>query len=436
LFSLLASVASGIAFGLVPAYGLTRANAAERLKKGGRNSVSHGGGRLRAALVVSEIALSIVLLAGAGLLIRSFLLLGRVQTGFQTPPERLLTLQLSPTGPNYREQPRLLSYWSQVVSRVGALPGVQSAAVAITLPPDRVAFLDGFEIAGRTPKEGGPIVPVPWVSYDYFRTLGIPVLRGRVFDPRDKPGSPGVVVISEALARRYFPGEDPVGQRLKHGGPSLNNPYAEIVGVVGDAKYQGLAEENAPVYYESANQYSSRPMWLVVRTSGHARQWLSAVQAEIRAIDPNVPVARAGSMEEALHESVALPQFRTTVMIIFAFAALLLAAVGIYGVLAYSVERRTQEIGVRMALGATRPGVVRLVIGQGSRLVTMGLVIGLAGAFALTRVLKTMLFGVSASDTVTFAGTALVLGAVAMVASLIPAWRAARVDPVSALRQE
>jgi putative ABC transport system permease protein len=323
-----------------------------------------------------------------------------------------------------------------VVSRVGALPGVQSAAVAITLPPDRVAFLDGFEIAGRTPKEGGPIVPVPWVSYDYFRTLGIPVLRGRVFDPRDKPGSPGVVVISEALARRYFPGEDPVGQRLKHGGPSLNNPYAEIVGVVGDAKYQGLAEENAPVYYESANQYSSRPMWLVVRTSGHARQWLSAVQAEIRAIDPNVPVARAGSMEEALHESVALPQFRTTVMIIFAFAALLLAAVGIYGVLAYSVERRTQEIGVRMALGATRPGVVRLVIGQGSRLVTMGLVIGLAGAFALTRVLKTMLFGVSASDTVTFAGTALVLGAVAMVASLIPAWRAARVDPVSALRQE
>ena len=285
LFSLLASVASGIAFGLVPAYGLTRANAAERLKKGGRNSVSHGGGRLRAALVVSEIALSIVLLAGAGLLIRSFLLLGRVQTGFQTPPERLLTLQLSPTGPNYREQPRLLAYWSQVVSRVGALPGVQSAAVAITLPPDRVAFSDGFEIAGRTPKEGGPIVPVPWVSYDYFRTLGIPVLRGRVFDPRDKPGSPGVVVISEALARRYFPGEDPVGQRLKHGGPSLNNPYSEIIGVVGDAKYQGLAEENAPVYYESANQYSSRPMWLVVRTSGHARQWLSAVRAEIRAID-------------------------------------------------------------------------------------------------------------------------------------------------------
>jgi putative ABC transport system permease protein len=436
LFSLLASVASGIAFGLVPSYGLARSNSAERLKEGGRNSDSRSGGRLRAALVVSEIALSIVLLAGAGLLIRSFLLLGQVQTGFQTPTERLLTLQLSPAGPSYREQPRLIAYWNQVMSRVQALPGVQSAAVAITLPPDRVAFMDGFEIPGRTPKEGGPVVPVPWVTYDYFGTLGIPVLRGRVFDRRDKPGSPGVVVISEALARRYFPGEDPIGQRLKHGGPSLNNPYWEIIGVVGDAKYQGLAAENAPVYYESADQYSSRPMWLVVRTSGHARQWLSAVRAEIRAIDPNVPVARAGSMEEALYESVALPRFRTTVMIIFAFSALLLAAVGIYGVLAYSVERRRQEIGVRMALGATPPGVVRLVIGQGSRLVSLGIVIGLAGAFGLTRVLQKMLFGVSASDTVTFAGAALVLGAVAIVASLIPAWRAARVDPVTALRQE
>jgi putative ABC transport system permease protein len=436
LFTLLVSVASGVAFGLVPAFTVARSNTAERLKEGGRNSDSRSGGRLRAALVVSEIALSIVLLAGAGLLIRSFLLLGRVETGFQAPPERLLTLQLSPTGPNYREQQQLAGYWRQVLSRARALAGIQSAAFAITLPPDRVAFSDGFEIPDRTPKEGGPVVPVPWVSYDYFRTLGIPVLRGRVFDRRDKPGSPGVVVISEALARKYFPGENPIGQRLKHGGPSLNNPYSEIIGVVADVKYQGLAGETAPVYYESADQYSSPPMWLVVRTAGPARQWLTAVRAEIRAIDRNVPVARAGSMEDALHESVALPQFRTAVMAIFAFSALALAAVGIYGILSYSVERRTQEIGVRMALGATPPGVLRLVISQGGRLASVGMVLGLAGAFALTRVLQKMLFGVSASDTLTFAGAAVVLGAVAIVASLIPAWRAARIDPVIALRRE
>jgi putative ABC transport system permease protein len=436
LFTLLVSMASGVAFGLVPAAGVARSKAAERLKEGGRTSDTRRGGRLRAALVVSEIALSIVLLAGAGLFIRSFVLLGRVHTGFEAPPDRLLALQLAPTGAGYLEQPPLLAYWERVLSRVRVLVGVESAALAITLPPDRVAFSDGFEVPGRTPKEGGPVVPVPWVSYDYFRTLGIPVLRGRVFDRRDKPGSPGVKVISEALARRYFPGEDPIGKRLKHGGPSLDNPYGEIIGVVADVKYEGLAGENVPVYYESADQYSSRPMWLVVRTVGPARQWLNAVRAEIRAIDPNVPVAVAASMEEALNESVALPQFRTTLMAIFAFSALALAAVGIYGVLSYSVERRTQEIGVRMAIGATPPDVLRLVIGQGGRLASVGMVLGLAGAFALTRLLQKMLFGVSASDTLTFAGSAVVLGAVAVVASLIPAWRAARIDPVTALRRE
>ena len=436
LFTLLVSMASGVAFGLVPAFGVARSNAAGRLKEGGRNSDTRGGGRLRAALVISEIAFSIVLLAGAGLFIRSFMMLGRIHTGFETPPDRLLTLQLMPSGPGYVQQPPLAAYWDQVLSRVRSLAGVESAALAITLPPDRVAFSDGFEIPGRTPKEGGPVVPVPWVSYDYFRTLGIPVLRGRVFDRRDKPGSPGVMVISETLARRYFPGEDPIGQRMKHGGPSLKNPYGEIIGVVADVKYEGLAGENVPVYYESADQFSSRPMWLAVRTAGPARQWLAAVQAEIRAIDPKVPVASPASMEEELRQSIALPQFRTTLMAIFAFSALALAAVGIYGVLSYSVERRTQEIGVRMALGATPPDVLRLVIGQGGRLACVGMVLGLGGAFALTHVLEKMLFGVRASDAISFAGAAVILGAVAVVASLLPAWRAARIDPITALRQD
>jgi putative ABC transport system permease protein len=436
LFTLVTSVIAGLAFGLAPAWGIARAHPAERLKEGGRHSDSRSGRRLRAALVVAEVALSIVLLTGAGLLVRSFVLLGRVESGFKAPPDRLLAAELSPTGPRYRDRQKLAAYWETVLSRVRALAGVESAALTITLPPDRVAFGDGFEIPGRTPTQGGPIVPVPWVSNDYFRTLGIPILRGRVFDDRDKFGSSGVVVISETLARRYFPGEDPVGQRLKHGGPGLNNPYQEIIGVVADVKYEGSAAPDAPLYYESADQNPSRPMWLAVRTQGPARQWLAAVQAEIRAVDPNVPVASAAAMNEALYESLALPRFRSMLMAIFAGAALLLAAVGIYGVLAYSVERRTQEIGVRMALGATSLEVVRLVIAQGGRLALAGIVLGLAGGALVTRVLKGMLFGIGPSDPVAFAAAAILLGSVAVAASLIPAVRASHVDPVTALRHD
>jgi putative ABC transport system permease protein len=436
-FTLLASAASGLAFGLAPVFTAARGNPSDRLKQGGRNTDTRSGGRLRSGLVVAEIALSIVLLAGAGLLIRSFSMLGRVQTGFQAPPEKLLTLELLPTGPAYRDPQRLANYWEQVVARVRSVPGIESAALTITMPPDRVAFSDGFEITGRTPpKQGGPIVPVPWVTHDYFRTLGIPVLRGRVFDQRDKRGGAGVMVISESLARRYFPDVDPVGQRMKHGGPTLNNPYQEIIGVVADVKYQGLAADAVPVYYESSEQSPSRPMWLVARTRGEARQWLAAVQAEIRAIDGNVSIASAGSMEEALAASVAAPRFRSTLMAIFALAALGLAAVGIYGVLAYSIEQRTQEIGVRMAMGATPREVLGLVIGQGSRLAVVGIVLGLGGALGLTRVLKKLLFGVQPSDAVALGGAALVLGVAAVLASLIPAARAMRVDPVRALRGE
>jgi MacB-like periplasmic core domain len=224
------------------------------------------------------------------------------------------------------------------VPGTGAFAGERSRGCRICRPVDQhtsrpVAFTDGFEITCCTGKEGGPLAPVPWVSDGYFWTLGIPILRGRVFDARDRIDSPGVVVIRDALARRYFSGENPVGQRLKHGGPALNNAYKEIIGVVADVKYLGSASEDVPVYYEAAEQSSSRPMWLVLRTRDPARQWLSAVQAEIRTIDPGVPVADAASMAEAMHESLALPRFRSMLMAIFAAAALVLAAVGIYGVL-------------------------------------------------------------------------------------------------------
>jgi predicted permease len=279
-------------------------------------------------------------------------------------------------------------------------------------------------------------VPVPFVSQDYFATLGIPLLRGRWFDSRDTAKSPRVTVISDTMARRHFPGEDPVGQRLKHGGRALSNPYMEIIGVVGDVKYEGLDGPPAPVYYEVTSQAPDRPMWLLVRTRGDALSLAPAVRQEISRIDPDVPVDRVGSMAQALSESVSMPRFRSLLMSVFAAAALLLAAIGTYGVMAYSVAQRTQEIGVRMTLGASPPRVLRLVIGQGSRLAILGIILGIGCAFGLTRVLRHMLFGVTPLDPVAFAAAALLLGTAALVAMLVPAVRAARVDPVTVLRHD
>ena len=238
-------------------------------------------------------------------------------------------------------------------------------------------------------------------------------------------------MISDAMARRHFPGENPLGQRLRFWGQPL-----EIVGVVHDVKYQGLERENEPIFCQLSSQNQSWDMWLVLRTEGNPQALAETIRREIRGLDPNVRVDRIGTMGQVLSESVALPRFRSLLMTVFATTALLLAAIGIYGVIAYSVAQRTQELGVRMALGATRSRVLTLVIGQGSRLAMLGIALGLAGAFSLTRVLKKMLFGVTPSDTWTFVATALLLGAVAIAASLIPALRAARIDPVTALRHE
>jgi putative ABC transport system permease protein len=316
---------------------------------------------------------------------------------------------------------------------------VEAASIAITIPPaDRVAFTDGYEIERKPTPPGSdhPAVPVPYVSHDYFKTLGIPLVSGRWFDSRDHADSPRVTVISEAMARRHFPGENPLGQRLKHGSQSLANPYMEIVGVVGDVKYEGLHNEARPVYYELSAQVPARPMWLLVRTRGEPNDLLAAVRREIHNLDSNVPARRVGTLAQALDESVAVPRFRTFLLGVFAVAALLLAAIGIYGVIAYSVARRTQEIGVRIALGATLVGVIRLVLGQGGRLAMVGIALGLAGAAGLSRFLDKMLFGIEPFDAITFGGAVLVIGTVVIVACAVPAFRAVRVDPVTALRQE
>jgi putative ABC transport system permease protein len=448
LFTLVASLASALMFGLGPALSTSRVSLSDRLKEGGRGGEPRTHRRVRGILVVGQVGLSVLLLIAAGLLLRSFHLLGRVDLGFNAPPDRVLTMLLSPTGPKYRPaapvagapQPNLAlaAYWDQILDRVRILPGVEAASVAITIPPDRVAFTDGYEIESKPAPPGSdhPAVPVPFVSHDYFKTLGIPVLRGRSFDARDRMDSPRVTVISQALARRHFPGQDPVGQRLKHGNRSLANPYMEIIGVVGSVKYQGAHNEDTPAYYELSAQVPARPLWLLVRTKGDARELSAAVRQEIRSLDPDVPVDRVGTMADALEQSVSLPRFRTFLMSVFAATALLLAAIGIYGLLAYSVAQRKQEIGIRLALGATRSGVVGLVVGQGMRLALGGIVLGMAGAAGLTRFLETMIFGITTSDVITFASAPLVLALVAMFATLLPALWAARIDPGTALRQE
>jgi predicted permease len=437
-FTLLVSLASAVLFGLAPALAACAAPLNESLKAGGRASESRSQGRARSALVVAQVTLSVLLLIGAGLLIRSFTRLGRVDPGFEAPPDRVLTMLVSLTSPRFDKPAVRTAFWDALLARIGALPGVEATSISLTIPPYGTEF-DDYEIEGKPLPVGEehPSVPVPFVSHDYRKTLGIPLLRGRWFDGQDRADTPRVTVISESMARKHFSGENPVGRRMKYGGPTQSwHPYMEIIGVVGDVKYLGLDRDSGAVFYELSFRIPFRDMWLLVRTQGEAQPLAAAVRREIHSLDPNVPVDRVGTMAQALADSVTLPRFRSLLMGVFAASALLLSSIGIYGVIAYSVAQRTQEIGVRMALGMTSVAVVRMVLRQGGRLAVVGIALGLGAAAGLTRFLQRMLFGVEPLDAITFAGAALVIGAVAIVACTVPAFRAARVDPVTALRQE
>ncbi|HXO43565.1 MAG TPA: FtsX-like permease family protein, partial [Thermoanaerobaculia bacterium] len=439
-FTLLVSLLTGFLFGLAPALQSSRADLAPALKEGGRgHSASAGRRRARAALVVAEIALSLLLLAGAALLLRSFVMLQRVETGFLAPAARLLTMQISPNAARYRGDKACIALYERLLERVRRLPGVESAAASDSLPPDREGDADTYVVAGRplAPGELNPIVSAPTVSADYFRTLGIPLVKGRFFDLRDRADSLPVVIISEAMARRDFARQDPIGQRLKRSGPELHDsPYMEIVGVVGNTRYLGLARALDAAYYEPLSQNAGRKLFLVVRSAAAAASLAPLLRREVQAVDRDVVVTAVATMEQALSDAVGPPRFRTVLLAAFAAAAVLLAAIGIYGVIAWSVAQRTHEIGVRMALGARRADVLRLVVGQGAHLAAAGIGLGLAGAFALTRVLATLLFGVSATDPLTFVLVPILLAAVALTASLIPAQRAASIDPHVALKVE
>ena len=345
--------------------------------------------------------------------------------------ERILTMQIPLRGPRYEKAQQLDSFYPRLLERIQTLPSVRAVAVSNSLPPDSNEYSDNFSIEGRpaVPNQPPPIAYMILVSADFFRAFGIPLRRGRFFTAADAANSPQVAIVSETTARQFFPNEDPLGKRITGQG--------EIVGVVGDVKYSGLADSIQPAIYEPLTQAHTWDAFLSVRTdAADPMSIITAVRDEIKSLDPELPVSQAGTLESRFATAVAQPRFRTTLIASFAALALVLAVVGTYGVISYSVTQRTHEIGIRVALGAPRKSVLKLVLGQGTALAIAGVLIGLAGSFALTGLLRNLLFNVSTTDWPTFAGTTLLLSGTALLACYFPARRATRVDPMQALRHE
>jgi putative ABC transport system permease protein len=437
-FTLLLSLLTGIAFGIAPALQGSRPDLSETLKEGGRGTAGPGHNRMRSLLVVSEIALALMLLVGAGLTIKSFLRLRNQPPGFE--PDKLLTLRMELLRSKYTTPEQRTAFYDAVLARVKELPAVEAAGVVTWLP---LTFKGGnliFTIEGR-PAPVDSEVPAALgrvVSPDYFRAMRIPLLAGRAFDGRDTQRSAEVVIINQAMAERFWPGEDVIGKRIRRGGNDSTLPWISIAGVVGNVKQIELEREPDPEMYLPYTQYTGfyLPRDLVVRTASDPLSLVAAVRNAVWSVDKDQPVFNVQTMEQILSESVSRARFNTLLIGIFGAVALVLAAVGIYGVMSYSVTQRAHEIGIRMALGATSKDVLKLVVGQGFKLVSIGVAIGLASAFILTRLMESLLYGVSATDLPTFAAITAVLVSVAILASYIPARRATKVDPMAALRHE
>ena len=432
------SVLTGILFGLLPALQASRPNLNERLKAGGRSATSGiNRQRLRGSLVIAEIALSLVLLVGAGLLIRSFQRLQAVNPGFN--PTNVLTMQLDLSGPKYKTGAQVIAFHDQLLERLKQLPGVQYASTRTFVPiasDASFAYLR-FNVEGRQGDVSEP--PVAYyngVSPDYFQTMMIPLLNGRGFNDRDLRGSQNVAIVNSALARRYFGAEDAVGKRISLEDNPKEGDWVTIVGIAGDTKPRELRSEPVAELYMPYDQQPEPGMSLMIRYREGGAGVAAAVRSEVLSLDKDQPVYSIRTLDSVLSESVAGPRFRTLLLGIFAGVALILAGVGIYGVISYAVSQRTQEIGIRMALGARASDVLKLIVKGGMMLVLIGVAIGLAGAFALTRLLTTLLFGVTPTDAVTFATVSAGLIVVALFACFIPARRATKVDPLVALRYE
>jgi putative ABC transport system permease protein len=437
-FTLSVSVATGLLFGLVPALSATRLNLNEALKEGGRGATgSAARQRVRSVLVVSEIALALVLLIGAGLLIKSFWRLQSVDPGFNSG--NLLTMRVELPEARYREIPKQTVFRQRVLEAVNSLAGVQAAMIS-ELPMSGDLLTHNFVIDGRDPLAPGdePELVTRSVSRDYFETMGIPLLAGRSFSVQDNADAPMVAVINQSMVREYFSNQDPIGARFRWARGNQAT-WITIVGVVGDVKHFGFERAEQPAAYtayEQLDQPWKRWMTLVIRSNTDQAALLAQVKRQLWTVDGQVPVTRVRSMTEVMSASLAEQRFNMALLGIFAAVALTLAAIGIYGVMSYSVTQRTHEIGVRIALGADRSDVVTLVLRQGLVLTAIGVVTGLATALALTRVMSSLLFGVSATDPVTFAIISVLLGGVALVACFVPARRATKVDPMIALRSQ
>jgi putative ABC transport system permease protein len=451
-FTIACSVLTGFVFGTAPALEASNPDLNETLKEGGRSGAGSGRQRLRSLLVVAEIALSLVLLVGAGLMMRSFIHLQQVNSGIN--PEGVLTMGIGLPGAKYRTPEQRIAFFQQLLERVRAIPGVQSAGTNSGLP------LSGSNWGRSLTVEGFPVLSVgeaPMINHcvispGYFKTMGIPILRGRDFDEHDvappktpqlavrgetMPGATrGVTIIDERLAREYWPDQDPIGKRIRFGPPEDNEPWHEIVGVVGEVKHQRLDASTRKSVYLPHAQVPIGGSRVAIRTEGRPESFIGAVRKQVKELDADLPVTRIMTMNEVVARSVWQQRLYTALFGVFAAVALILATVGIYGVMSYAVTQRTREIGLRMALGANRTDVLKLVIGHGVVVTTIGIGVGIVSAIALTRLMSTLLFNVTATDPITFVVVSVLLAGVAVGACFVPARRAAKVDPMVALRYE
>jgi putative ABC transport system permease protein len=433
VFSLLLCVVTGIIFGLMPALQAARGELHETLKEGSRGSTEGGRGKFRSALIVAEMAIALVLMTGAGLLIESFTHVMQVNPGFA--PQNLMTFPLNLPPDRYAQAPQQAEFYRQLIERVKAMPETEAAGVTSYLPLTGAIRFVYFCSEGRVCEGIGkdPLIALRQVSPEYFDTVHTPLLHGRTFTDRDSATGQPVAIVNQTVASRYWPGQDPIGKHLANSRDMLQR---EVVGVVADVKFNALNVANSEEMYVPLAQIPWPATALIVRSQTSSQSLVPAVRAKIAELDPNLPVIGISSMEDVLSASVAQPRIIMEFAGVFAGFALLLSAIGIYGVMAYSVSARKQEMGIRMSLGAEPRDILKLVVGQGMRLALLGAGIGVAVSFALTRLLASMLFGVRAADPLVFGAATLVLVFSALTACYLPARRATRVDPIIVLRYE
>jgi predicted permease len=443
IFTLVISLASGVLFGVAPVWRLRRLNLQDTLKDAARGSAGtsgmwNRGNHTRRLLVIGELSLSVVLLIGAGLLIRSFVELRRVPPGFNA--DSVLTLEITMTGRKYGDAETVRNTYKLLYDRLRQLPGVTAVGGVTALPLSQMMAWGPITVEGRIPPAGEKFInaDIRNVWGDYFRAMEIPLIRGRLFNEHDTPDSPRVVIIDEQMAAQLWPNTDPIGKRMRTGGfdATADTPWMTVIGIVGRVKQDALDSDPRIAFYRAHTQFSSRGMNVVMRSATDPAALAATVRREFRELDPDLPLYKVRTMAERVAESLARRRFVLLLLSVFAAVALGLATIGVYGVMAYIVNQGTRELGIRIALGATRKRILLLVVGQGMSIALVGIALGLIAAVMLGRLMQALLFGVRATDPLTFTTIALLLGTVALVASYLPARRATRVDPLEALRSE